>query len=326
MAAHNPNIDLPDDATLNRCWTKNPDGGGFAYIKNDKIYIYRTLDRNKFIDKLKKHRGDNMNAPFIWHMRAASHGVVSLENTHPFKVNEGLVFAHNGHISKCDTSKISKISDTNNFNNIIMKKLPIEVVLSRDFDWLVRPYIAHSKLLLLSKAEGIQIIAKEKGEVKDGIWYSNTMYQETKPYYSTHMDRTIPSKTHKCINCKVEKGYLETIVYNYEGYAYIAKLCWSCWNNLTKKYSFEQVLPRTSAYVDMSYKCYECNDYVGVNSTIVVDALSGQFKKVCAKCFIESYFGETIHATETLVDVLDFMDIIDCADGVEADKDKEKAA
>lgn len=327
MAAHKSNVDIPSDETLNRCWTRNPDGGGFAYLKSDKIYIYRTLDKNKFIEKFKKHRGDNMNAPFIWHMRAASHGVVSLQNTHPFTVNAGLVFAHNGHISKCDTSRESPISDTNKFNQTILKNLPDELITSDAFDWLIRPFIAHSKLLFLSKSSDITIVGKEKGTEADGIWYSNDMFKPAnKPVVTYYHDRSWESRASSetiercCPFCNEKRSYMENILYNYEGYVYAFKLCWTCMNKLFKKYDFTQACnPNTST---ISYKCTSCNGNTGVHGITMIDAVSGLFKKHCGHCFVDNWIGtEKIQAIENVQDNLELLEILDVFHGDETNKE-----
>lgn len=303
MAAVDSGVELASDEILERCWDRNPHGGGFAYVKGDKILVYKTLDKNKFIEKIKKHRGDNENAPMIWHMRAASHGLVSLENVHPFKASSGLVFAHNGHISRCDTSKTSKISDTNKFNQIIMTKLPTELITSDVFDWLARPYIGHSKLLILSAKEGIKYVGKDRGMIEGKTWYSNDMYKKYEPkvynYWNRNRDmwddhdRMTAAQKMKCPCCNKEVYFLETLMMDFDSVGYAFKMCYSCWQDYRKSWKLEQVTKAGVVMGTSSFNCSECGTGTGNNSINILDIEDNSYKVVCPACFVKKFVGTT---------------------------------
>lgn len=69
-------IAFPEENILKNCWDNNPDMGGFMYVKDGKVKIYKGYDTwEKFIKALNTARevvGDN--APFVCHFRISTQG------------------------------------------------------------------------------------------------------------------------------------------------------------------------------------------------------------------------------------------------------------
>ena len=89
----------------------NTDGVGYAYVENGRFVVKKwaqplskVLKRhgNNFLSHLKNHGGIT-----IAHLRAASHGVIHKDNTHPFVIGKGeWCIAHNGIWSDYKVAKL----------------------------------------------------------------------------------------------------------------------------------------------------------------------------------------------------------------------------
>ena len=169
-----------NDDYLSNANDNNPDGIGYAYTTGRKIVTKKYRNYNKFLKSYKKDVKVYSNSPFIIHFRLATHGEHSgVINVHPFKVSDDLVFAHNGII---DVPDHSKYSDTQVFNNTILKKLENSFLNSKALILLIKGFIGTSKLGFLDVNGNTTIINKNLGNSEDGIWYSNTGHKRSVTY------------------------------------------------------------------------------------------------------------------------------------------------
>ena len=156
----------------------NPDGMGFAYADNGQIQVEKFRDFKPFYKAYKsavKRCGKVSN--FIVHFRFSTHGVnTGLFNIHPFRVNERLVFAHNGVL---DVDDHKKKSDTRVFNETILQKLKPNFLNSSAVCSLIEGFIGSDKLVFLNNDGKNTIINEKRGHWDNGVWYSNSSY---KPY------------------------------------------------------------------------------------------------------------------------------------------------
>ena len=167
------------DTHLYNSFKNNPDGCGFAYISTDytghsKLKIVKTMDYKIFLRKYKRAVLNHPESPFLIHFRVATHGTVDRFNCHPFKIKDDMVFIHNGVIQGVGVEQLR--SDTQLFNDNILKKLPKGWETNEGVQILLEKFILSSKLCLL-KLDGSVIIFNESlGHWKDDIWYSNYTY------------------------------------------------------------------------------------------------------------------------------------------------------
>ncbi len=181
----------PGDKTLSKellsvCFENNNDGAGFAYINVDsqgikRIKIKKSMTFDGFWSKYERATRISPNSPFIIHFRIATHGTVDLFNCHPFKINEDLVFAHNGIISK--VKKDAKKSDTQVFNETILKKLGKGLLFDNPVvQELIEDYIGGSKLILMDVNGAFRIFNEKSGNTQDGVWFSNYSWKAKVTY------------------------------------------------------------------------------------------------------------------------------------------------
>ena len=182
IAIYQPEGLILDDKTLRTCYDNNPDGCGMAYIREDngKIEIYKSLKFKKWLKRYHRMTQENAKSPFLIHFRIKTHGVVATENCHPFKIDNEHAFIHNGMITKCaPKDRNGDKSDTRLFNEMILQSLPKGWFQNQAIKDLIEPWIGNSKLAILNKNGEVNIINEEKGNWNEGVWFSNTSYEES---------------------------------------------------------------------------------------------------------------------------------------------------
>jgi hypothetical protein len=117
------------------------------------------------------------SAHILLHFRISTHGGINIENCHPFKVNKSLAFIHNGII---DTDIIKGKSDTNSFNELVLKELPKDFYKQQSIMDLMEYRIGYSKLVFLDGMNNYAIVGEHKGKWDNGNWYSNESYKPSK--------------------------------------------------------------------------------------------------------------------------------------------------
>jgi len=165
--------------TLQRCYDSNPDGAGFMFAEDKELHVKKGYFTFKqFYKEYKPHE----NKQVLLHFRIKTHGPIDKNNCHPFLVNSGLGFIHNGIISGYGDDKQS---DTIQFNNTILKKIVSKHGNMGLFEdpivELIENVIGYSKLVFLDRHGNYRIMNEEKGHWNDGVWYSNNSYKKPEP-------------------------------------------------------------------------------------------------------------------------------------------------
>ena len=178
IAIYKPEEKIISKATLQECYSSNPDGAGFMFADDKQLNIEKGFfSFDSFYNAYKKHQDKKV----VIHFRIKTHGEINKTNCHPFAVNSSLAFVHNGIISGLDGDKT--LSDTIHFNEQILQPLVNKwgnLALFQDpMINLLETRIGYSKLIFLDRHGNHKIMNEHKGEWDDGIWYSNNSY---KPY------------------------------------------------------------------------------------------------------------------------------------------------
>ena len=165
----------------------NPDGSGYSYWNPDtnKVEIVRSLNwediRGQFIADNKKY-GDR--TAFMVHFRIKSHGLVTKDNCHPFRMADGGAFIHNGIINIPGIPDGQ--SDTRWFVDQVINALPKDWQFDPIWATMVTAMIGNGSKAVALWEKGVWAIYHESAgrwEDADGkyastreqghIWYSN---------------------------------------------------------------------------------------------------------------------------------------------------------
>ena len=167
--------------TLENMTNNNPDGSGIAWIQDNKIKTYKTMDNDKFINKaLEVQSKFCKDSDILIHCRIATSGKTDLDNCHPFKISKDTVFAHNGILNCVEAT--NKVSDTRMFNKALLKQLKPEFLDNVTTRKLIGEIIRSDKLAFLTVNPKLKrnsyIINRDLGEKENRVWFSNDSYKE----------------------------------------------------------------------------------------------------------------------------------------------------
>lgn len=190
--------DVKDEALI-EAQKSNPHGNGLVFLnqKTGKLNIYRDMKFDRFMEKFRRLQKENPESNFIVHLRKKTHGEATIENCHPFKVNNGCVFVHNGQIHPEKPADVNgELSDTRLFNENVLKKLPQGWQHNPGIVRLIEDYIGASRLAVMdSKGEVVLFNETAAGSAgpahwADGVWYSNEYYKKKTPPQRTGSQTT----------------------------------------------------------------------------------------------------------------------------------------
>lgn len=190
----------PDEATLRRMFTANPDGAGIAYNFKGKIRIIKgIMTVEEFITEVGKIPVDSTA---LIHARIQTSGGVCRELTHPYPLTndyekltatnltlkEGFAVAHNGIFS--GFSNKTGYNDTIQFigNHLTpLNKLCIDAgksILDKSMKPIINRLVDTSRLAIMDTVGNFETYGN--GWIEDnGIWYSNSTYKPYTYSYST---------------------------------------------------------------------------------------------------------------------------------------------
>jgi predicted glutamine amidotransferase len=161
---------------VRNCYLNNPDGSGLIWVENNVLKTFKTMEDDKVLfEKYNQIKTDFPLTNIVLHFRISTSGTIDLNNCHPFNVNNKLAFVHNGIIHGLGGLKQS---DTNQFNNDYLKKLPSNFLEWKGIVKLIKDTIGSSKLIFLDNQNNPFIINKGLGHSDNfGNWYSNDSYK-----------------------------------------------------------------------------------------------------------------------------------------------------
>lgn len=255
------NVAFPSETILKNCYDNNPDGAGFMYVHNDKLYIRKGFTTyESFYEALnyaRKITGDNV--PYVMHFRIATQGYQPTM-THPFPLSTkmdnlkrlktacNIGVAHNGIIQL--TSDGSKdYSDTMKFITDYL------ALIIQSYDWyknartkqLIERLMGSCRLAILDKNGHCELLGS--GWVQDkGCFYSNNSYSYKKYVYSKWWDEDDYGYYYST-DRKKQGNYFS----KYDEYA-------KHYNRAKRRYEFSETNCPLTTDNDSSY-CYACHNW-----------------------------------------------------------------
>lgn len=174
---------------LKQAFINNPDGVGFAYTNYNNIIVEKRIYKKDEFEAFYIHykefekKTKGLNSNLLIHFRYATHGKISTDMCHPFKVYKGLVFAHNGIIFG-NEYKNDLVSDTYLYNVKVLQQFPKDFHLNKGIINLIKKDVGdYNKFVFLDKNNRYTIVNEETGEWLQGCWYSYPQYYKTYKEY-----------------------------------------------------------------------------------------------------------------------------------------------
>lgn len=186
-------IILTEDC-IKEMYSGNKDGAGFAYFaeniegqdkdgnhvgpQNEVCIVKGIFDLDKFFELYEPHKAKQC----LLHFRISTGCRIDGRNCHPFRVNDNLVYVHNGHISLIPALTKNDNSDTWNYNESILKPLisaSPDLYLKPSFKWMMEASLSTNNKIVFLDSNGQFVIINEKlGEWNSGVWFSNKSYMK----------------------------------------------------------------------------------------------------------------------------------------------------
>jgi predicted glutamine amidotransferase len=212
IAASAKGFDVPAKPVMKDMYDYNPDGAGFAYSLNKRVYIEKGFmsyeDFIKGLDMLEnklktKYDKTLKDISIMFHFRIGTHGPNSPELTHPFPISHkkkhfdaldlytDVVMAHNGIIKS--VTPVTDWSDTTQYVKDILHPLYMdnrEFYKSENVQHLIANTINGSRFIFLDKHGEFTYIGdwheSDDADLK-GVKFSNLNHEDTyMKYYNAY--------------------------------------------------------------------------------------------------------------------------------------------
>lgn len=207
IALYKPAENIISKDILAQCFKANSDGAGFMYVEDKQLHVQKGFFKfDDFYEAYKEHE----HKQAVLHFRIKTHGPISTDNCHPFNINKGLGFVHNGIISGFGSTDHS---DTRDFNTKILQPLVAKwgnlSLFQPAIKELVEARIGYSKLIFLDRHGNYDIFNESKGTWDNGVWYSNTSYKpvDTTWYSQKKVSDTSTSTSYKAPSALVRNSH-----------------------------------------------------------------------------------------------------------------------
>lgn len=199
-------VALPSKETFRICYTNNPDGCGFMYVKDGQVIIRKGFMGYKNMYKEIKGLGDDKAV--VVHFRIGTSGKNDQKTCHPYPISDDIKdlqrcylktdvgMVHNGIVPGYIDKNFPELNDTQVFIRDFLSKMKIindKFYVYPEIQDLLED-ITGSKLAFLDNEENIHYVGHFTEE--DGVKYSNYNYKHTYsyvrslsyPYYDNYWD------------------------------------------------------------------------------------------------------------------------------------------
>lgn len=152
----------------------NPDGFGAMYAENGRVHVLHCMDDEA--DICATYADHLSQRACVIHFRRQTHGRISLDNCHPYRVTNDIWLAHNG-VLACSNPVVPAKSDTWHFIRYVLQPALLTapgLLLDKGFRSCLGNLIGRGNKLALMRADGeVVIINRGSGFEHAGIWFSN---------------------------------------------------------------------------------------------------------------------------------------------------------
>ena len=162
---------------IKQAYKNNPDGFGIAASINGKLKVIKGLYKPNKIIKIYNQLRERATGDIVLHFRLATHGNITDNLCHPFRVNDDLVMFHNGIIDSQLvgwTKDYIDESDSSLFCKNILRKFKRGFECNDYILNMLGDFIGfHNKICLLNSDGNVSYINKDEWITYRNITYSN---------------------------------------------------------------------------------------------------------------------------------------------------------
>lgn len=191
-----PNAQQFPIASVPDFFRSNHDGIGAMFAEGGKVHTAKALPL-KSVDATDFCKGAMARAgkgPMVIHFRFATHGSVSIANTHPFMVRDNLALMHNGVLgidtADGETDTVAYIDQY--LRPIIGKARNPIAMLNGPLGEIIGAHIVGSKFALMDVKGKVALVNEGDGHWIGGVWYSNLQWRPWVRAASKHTKRGLP--------------------------------------------------------------------------------------------------------------------------------------
>ena len=154
-------------------YTNNPDGLGIMYAAQGEVFVQKHLpDSALAVRKIIEAMPDDDREVAV-HFRLRTHGLVDMDNCHPYQINKDAWLMHNG-ILHTGNNKDKDKSDTWHFARDYLETLDPDHLHNPQFAALLGEFIKNNRFAILTADGRMTIINRDQGVEHDNIFFSNT--------------------------------------------------------------------------------------------------------------------------------------------------------
>lgn len=151
----------------------NSDGLGVMYATTHGLKVGKTLPASADAVRKTVQAMPTDERHVAVHFRYRTHGDVSQENVHPYKVSKSAWLMHNGILRTGNAADKSR-SDTSHFVENYMQGLPDDTLHSPKFLAMVAEFIGDNRFAIMSGDGRLSVVNEDQGIHHAGLWFSNT--------------------------------------------------------------------------------------------------------------------------------------------------------
>jgi hypothetical protein len=154
-------------------YDSNSDGLGIMYAARGEVFVQKHLPQNaaevrKIIDAM-----PDDDREVALHFRMRTHGLIDMENCHPYQINADAWLMHNGILHTGNKKDVEK-SDTWHFARDYLETLDPDHLHNPQFVALLGEFIENNRFAILTSDGRMTIVNRHQGVEHDGIFFSNT--------------------------------------------------------------------------------------------------------------------------------------------------------
>lgn len=194
-------VEFPSKKILKRCFNNNPDGAGYMFQADGKVYIRKGFMTWKAfwedLNSTRKIAGDE--APYVMHFRISTQAGVNAQCTHPYPLSDDMNelkklstitdigIAHNGVIYLTSASWEKTFNDTMKFITDYASLIITDKKYYKDSNKmkLIDRLIGNSRLAILDGTGHIEYIGDGWNADEKGVQYSNTTWKTEKSFFGS---------------------------------------------------------------------------------------------------------------------------------------------